>query len=86
MRPKKAKAGAAPATVSGEPLSNKVTETTIGFGKAGQQHGPASQETCLDNIHVLGRGVPVVRLRFPRAQPFAESRRVTSAFAPNFWG
>ena len=23
-----------------------------------------SQETCLDNIHVLGRGVPVVRLRF----------------------
>mgnify|MGYP006146643625 CR=1 FL=1 len=34
----KAKAGAAPATVSGEPLSNKVTETTIGFGTAGQQH------------------------------------------------
>jgi hypothetical protein len=34
----KAKAGAAPATVSGEPLSNKVTETSRGFGKAGQRH------------------------------------------------
>jgi len=34
----KAKAGAAPATVSGEPLSNKVTEACKGFGKAGQQH------------------------------------------------
>jgi hypothetical protein len=33
-----AKAGAAPATVSGEPLSNKVTETAIGLGKAGQQY------------------------------------------------
>ena len=33
-----AKAGAAPATVSGEPLSNKVTEACKGFGKAGQQH------------------------------------------------
>jgi len=28
-----------------------------------------SQETCLDNIHVLGRGVPVVRLRFRARYP-----------------
>ena len=86
MRPKKAKAGAAPATVSGEPLSNKVTETTIGFGKAGQQHRPASQETCLDNINVLGRGVPVVRLRFRAPFVAPESRRVTLAFAPKHLG
>jgi hypothetical protein len=56
-----ANAEAAPATVSGERASNKVTGI-IDPGKTGQAQRPTSQETCLDNI-VHGRGVPMVRLQ-----------------------
>ncbi len=45
-----------------------------------------SQETCLDNIHVLGRGVPVGAVAIPHALRCPESRRVTLAFAPNSLG
>jgi len=40
--------GAAPATVSGEPLPMMVTDA-VRVGKAGQGCGPASQETCRDD-------------------------------------
>jgi len=43
-----------------------------------------SQETCLDYIHVLGRVSRWCGCDSARAPPYAESRRVTSAFAPTF--
>ena len=52
-----------------------------GFGKAGQQQRPVSQETCPDNIFVHGRGVPVVRQQTSLARcPLHAS---AMAFAPN---
>jgi hypothetical protein len=37
LRGKPVRRRSCPATVSGEPLSNKVTEARKGFGKTGQQ-------------------------------------------------
>ena len=55
-----------------------------GFGKAGQQRRPVSQETCPDEIFVHGRGVPVVRQADVARATFPA--RVRHAFAPNKWG
>src|SRR5690606_27909887 len=63
---------AAPATVSGEPLSTRSLRRQP--WEDGQGRGPASQETCPGKMNVHGRGVLVVRLRirlcrFPRMRP-----------------
>jgi lauroyl/myristoyl acyltransferase len=51
-------------------------------GKAGPKRRPTSQETCPDTSNVLGRGVPVARLRFQRLLPHGFQCRVAMAFAP----
>ncbi len=51
------KAGAAPATVSGEPIVHLVSLEPAGSGKAGRRRRPASQETCRDWNETSSGGV-----------------------------
>ena len=65
-------------------LPTHVTEAARPW-EDGQERRPASQETCPDNMNVLGRGVPVVRLAAPPGFLRPDGPRPASAlaFAPN---
>lgn len=53
----------------------------------GHERRPASQETCRDNMNVLGRGVPVVRLCLRGILCACGDLNASAmAFAPNIWG
>ena len=52
-------AGAAPATVSGEPLSNDVTEAKTS-GRPDRSNEPRARRPAATLVFVLGRGAPVV--------------------------
>ncbi len=75
-------AGAAPATVSGEPTSIDVTEANDGLGKTGEGKNPRARRPAMANI-VHGRGVPVCRSKGYK-EPVHAMRPLTHA--PSFSG